>query len=108
MRLELIKAEKEFKHLFKPREERIHTFERWAMEWLYALTYHDVLGIKGYDPKEVIDNCVWNGNELYNAKYQICLDKGKQSRMWMTDKGVIVLELIDDDFDVPNELYYYA
>lgn len=108
VRMELVKVTDIDKNIFKPtnHNSRLSSFQMWSLEMLYACLYHESIKETSYAVKDVVDNCVWNGNELYNTQYQIFPDKNKQSRLWMSDRGVVVLELIDDDFNVPNEVYY--
>lgn len=107
VRMELIEVIGLDKNMFRPMPlgTRLKPFQMWSMEMLYACLYHESIGETTYEVKDVMDCCVWNGNELYNTEYQIFPDKNKQSRIWLTDHGYPMLELIAEDFDTPNELY---
>ena len=107
VRMELIEVTGLDKNMFRPMPlgARLKPFQMWSMEMLYACLYHESIGETTYEVKDVMDCCVWNGNELYNTEYQIFPDKNKQSRIWLTEHGFPMLELIADDFDTPDEVY---
>lgn len=106
--MELVEVTGIDKNVFKPIPAgcRLKSFQMWSLEMLYACLYHESIGEKSYMVQDVMDTCVWNGNELYNTDYQIFPEKGKQSRLWLTEGGMPVLELIAEDFDTPNERYH--
>lgn len=107
MRMELKEIKGLDKNMFKPMPlgRYLKPFQMWSMEMLYACLYIESTEGTLSQIRNVIDTCVWNGNELYNTEYQIFPEKGKQSRIWLTESGAPMLELIDESFDVPNELY---
>ena len=105
--MELIEVTGLEKNMFKPMPagKRLNNFQMWSMEMLYACLYYTSIGETSYSVSDVMDTCVWNGLELYNTEHQIFPEKEKQSRLWLTEAGVPMLELIAEDFDTPNELF---
>jgi hypothetical protein len=106
IKLEFTLVSEENKSNFRPIQRKLNPFESWSMEMIYACLAHETIGDVDYSVRDVTITNVWNGNELYNTDWQIMPKDGRKSRLWMTEDHILMLELIYEDMDTPNDLYF--
>lgn len=91
---------------FVPKKGRLTMFEQWSMLMAYACLAHDSRGDTSYKMDDVLQTCVWDGNYLHNTEWQIHAEDGEQSRLWLSENGVLMLEVYSDDINRQSKLYW--
>lgn len=104
MKFDIYQVKEEFKECFVPKKGHLSNFEQWAMIKAYCELY-DLLGPNCVSDHKLQSVCVWNGNELYNTTYQATKEPDCITRLWLTENGILMLEICYDDMNKPNKLY---
>lgn len=106
MTFDIVKIGEQHKNCFVPMKGYLSAFQNFGMYMAYTTLLKQCFPYS-VDDDIIQDLCVWDGVYMYNIDYQILPDgcgEGK-SRLWLTENGILMLEVYYEDYERPNDLF---
>ena len=103
---DIYRITEEHKENFIPMKGHLSSFQNFGMYMAYPTLFKQCHPSMVND-ETIADCCVWDGIYMYNIEYQILPEgcEGGSSRLWLTDNGILMLEVYYEDLDRPNDLF---
>ena len=103
---DIVKIGRQHKDCFVPMKGHLSSFQNFGMYMAYPTLFKQCLPC--YVDDDTIQNlCVWDGIYMYNTDFQILPDgcEDGKSRLWLTNNGILMLEVYYEDDERPNDLF---
>lgn len=103
---DIVKISEQHKDCFVPMKGHLSNFQNFGMYKAYPTLFKQCWPTDEGDD-DISDCCVWDGIYMYNTEYQILPEgcEGGSSRLWLTDNGILMLEVYYESMERPNDLF---
>lgn len=103
---DIVKIGEQHKDCFVPMKGHLSNFQNFGMYKAYPTLFKQCWPTDK-DDDDISDCCVWDGIYMYNTEYQILPEGCEEgsSRLWLTDNGILMLEVYYESMERPNDLF---